>query len=395
VTYLAFHGVFIVPPIAALALLLRGRGVLDRRGTAFLALIAAIALVYTTPWDNYLVWRGVWGYGADRVIGTIGHVPVEEYLFFVLQPLLTGLWLYLVLAREGPARAGDGAGEGSGVRRVAVVGAVLYLGIAVAGALLLLREETTYLGLILAWAGPVLAGQWAYAGAGIWARRRSWARGGSPSPPRTSGSPTRSPSGWGSGRSRSASPWGSRSGRSRWRRRSSSWRPTCWWCRGSSSSSTPRAAPAPPPSRARDGGAPVSRRGRDYDVIVVGAGHNGLVTAAYLAQAGYRVGRLRAARDRRRRGGHRGDRPGLPLRPGRERAHPDPADADRGGAGAGALRAGVPGAGPPLLRALPGRRLALHPPRRGAHLRAPGGKYPGRATPTGASWTTGAPSRGW
>jgi phytoene dehydrogenase-like protein len=29
---------------------------------------------------------------------------------------------------------------------------------------------------------------------------------------------------------------------------------------------------------------------RDYDVIVVGAGHNGLVTAAYLAKAGYRVG---------------------------------------------------------------------------------------------------------
>jgi lycopene beta-cyclase len=176
VTYLAFHGVFIVPPIAALALalLLRARGVLDRRRTAFLALIAAIALVYTTPWDNYLVWRGVWGYGPDRVIGTIGHVPVEEYLFFVLQPLLTGLWLYLVLAREGPERAGDGAGDAPGVRRATVVGAVAYLGVAVAGALLLLREETTYLGLILAWAGPVLAGQWAYAGAGIWARRRSW-----------------------------------------------------------------------------------------------------------------------------------------------------------------------------------------------------------------------------
>ena len=30
--------------------------------------------------------------------------------------------------------------------------------------------------------------------------------------------------------------------------------------------------------------------GRDYDVIVVGAGHNALVTAAYLAQGGYRVG---------------------------------------------------------------------------------------------------------
>ncbi|HEU4457168.1 MAG TPA: NAD(P)/FAD-dependent oxidoreductase [Longimicrobium sp.] len=32
-----------------------------------------------------------------------------------------------------------------------------------------------------------------------------------------------------------------------------------------------------------------SHGARDYDVIVVGAGHNGLVTAAYLAQAGYRV----------------------------------------------------------------------------------------------------------
>lgn len=32
------------------------------------------------------------------------------------------------------------------------------------------------------------------------------------------------------------------------------------------------------------------RRTRDYDVIVVGAGHNALVTAAYLAQAGYRIG---------------------------------------------------------------------------------------------------------
>lgn len=30
--------------------------------------------------------------------------------------------------------------------------------------------------------------------------------------------------------------------------------------------------------------------GMDYDVITIGAGHNGLITSAYLAQAGYRVG---------------------------------------------------------------------------------------------------------
>jgi len=30
-----------------------------------------LALVYTTPWDNYLIWRDVWHYGTDRVVGTI------------------------------------------------------------------------------------------------------------------------------------------------------------------------------------------------------------------------------------------------------------------------------------------------------------------------------------
>jgi lycopene cyclase domain-containing protein len=48
---------------------------------------------------------------------------------------------------------------------------------ALAGGLLLLRPEGTYLGLILVWAAPVLALQWAYAGTSIWARRRAWAMG--------------------------------------------------------------------------------------------------------------------------------------------------------------------------------------------------------------------------
>jgi lycopene beta-cyclase len=49
----------------------------------------------------------VWWYGTDRVLGTIGYVPVEEYLFFVLQPLLTGAWTYLLLmpAAGAPRRA--------------------------------------------------------------------------------------------------------------------------------------------------------------------------------------------------------------------------------------------------------------------------------------------------
>jgi lycopene cyclase domain-containing protein len=56
------------------------------------AFTIVIALVYTTPWDNYLVATQVWYYDPARVWNIIlGWVPLEEYLFFVLQTILTGL----------------------------------------------------------------------------------------------------------------------------------------------------------------------------------------------------------------------------------------------------------------------------------------------------------------
>ena len=167
-TYLVFHLVFIIPPLMALALLQRARlGAIHPRAGLYLFLLMAIAFVYTTPWDNYLVREGVWGYGEDRVIGTIGYVPIEEYIFFLLQPLLAGLWLYTLLP----------AAERSTSGRAHWVGAAAYAIAAATGVLLLRRPEGTYLGLILVWAAPVLALQWAYAGRRIWARRRVWALG--------------------------------------------------------------------------------------------------------------------------------------------------------------------------------------------------------------------------
>jgi lycopene beta-cyclase len=62
-------------------------------------LILVVAFVYTTPWDNYLVWKGVWGYPPERVLARIGYVPVEEYMFFLLQPGIAGMLFYRLLAR--------------------------------------------------------------------------------------------------------------------------------------------------------------------------------------------------------------------------------------------------------------------------------------------------------
>ena len=169
-SYLSFLVIFLAVPILVLAWRqprpLAGIG--GPRARAALPLTCAIAFVYTTPWDNYLVYRDVWGYGPDRVLGTIGYVPYEEYAFFLLQPILGGLFLYRLLARsplppsQTPSRRAWGIGIG------------VYVALALLGAGLLLAgwSRGLYLGLILAWAGPVLLGMWIYAGRFVWRLRR-------------------------------------------------------------------------------------------------------------------------------------------------------------------------------------------------------------------------------
>ncbi|MEJ2357722.1 MAG: carotenoid biosynthesis protein, partial [Deinococcales bacterium] len=159
-TYLQVHLLFVVPPL--LALLAAHRLVpaaAPRRLGVALAAMVGIALVYTTPWDNYLVARGVWSYPPGRVSFTLGYVPFEEYLFFVLQTLLTGLWLALLWPRLAP-RERPSAASGP----VRAVGAALFGALAVAGVAFLTRPEGLYLGLVLVWAAPVLALQWGFGG---------------------------------------------------------------------------------------------------------------------------------------------------------------------------------------------------------------------------------------
>jgi lycopene cyclase domain-containing protein len=171
-TYLQFHLVFILPPLVVLApFAWRAMPSLGGRARWAVAAVPLIALVYTTPWDNYLVWRGIWFYGAERVIGTIGYVPVEEYLFFLLQPVLAGALLYGLLARL--VRRAGSLPPVEHATRVRLLGAAPWVLATVAGFLLLRTESGTYLGLILAWASPVVAAMWLAMGPHIWRVRRA------------------------------------------------------------------------------------------------------------------------------------------------------------------------------------------------------------------------------
>lgn len=170
-TYLQFHLVFMAPALAAAGVLAwRAAPRLGRRAGWALFAVPPIALAYTTPWDNYLVWKSVWAYGTDRVVGVIGYVPVEEYVFFLLQPLLVGCVLYAALGLA--ARRGAIAPASHAIARVRVLGALPWLALALAGIPLLRTDPGTYLGLILVWAAPVPAVMWLFMGPAMWRARR-------------------------------------------------------------------------------------------------------------------------------------------------------------------------------------------------------------------------------
>jgi len=72
-----------------------GRAVLMAIGIHIL-----LAVVYTTPWDNYLVATRVWYYNPNLVTGIVfGYVPIEEYMFFVVETILAGLWWWFLARR--------------------------------------------------------------------------------------------------------------------------------------------------------------------------------------------------------------------------------------------------------------------------------------------------------
>ncbi|MGI8549242.1 MAG: lycopene cyclase domain-containing protein [Dehalococcoidia bacterium] len=103
-TYLQFLALFLAPPIMALAWSLRHQ--YDRRFWLALAVLMLMALVYTGPWDDHLIAVSVWRYTRAQVLGLrLGRVPLEEYVFYLLQVMLTGLFT-LFLLRRGGARAG-------------------------------------------------------------------------------------------------------------------------------------------------------------------------------------------------------------------------------------------------------------------------------------------------
>lgn len=97
-TYLNFLLIFIGLPMIPLVYLAKINSHPDKNYIfKGILVLCGLAFFYTTPWDNYILSQKVWWYGPDRVIGTIGYVPIEEYTFFLVQTVFSGLWTLFIL----------------------------------------------------------------------------------------------------------------------------------------------------------------------------------------------------------------------------------------------------------------------------------------------------------
>ncbi len=128
-----------------------------------------LAVAYTTPWDNYLVATGVWYYDPNLVTGiTLGWVPLEEYIFFIVQTVLSVLCLYFLAKRITPA------GEFRPDKPMRI-NATRILGLAWLASLGMLASAWrpgAYLALILVWSLPPIMLQMAFGADILWHNRR-------------------------------------------------------------------------------------------------------------------------------------------------------------------------------------------------------------------------------
>ena len=173
-TYFGFLLLFLCVPLTILIVLTiykehRKHFVKSRTILIAIALHVVLALIYTTPWDNYLVATGVWYYNPKLVTGIVlGYVPLEEYSFFVLQTMLTGLWWWW-LARQVENK------NRSRVNRNAARSALGWILLIWLGSIYILLSKWnrgTYLGLELAWALPPITSQLLFGGDILWHHRR-------------------------------------------------------------------------------------------------------------------------------------------------------------------------------------------------------------------------------
>jgi lycopene beta-cyclase len=173
-TYFGFLLIFLVLPLAiffAITLIDRRRGNIasaflsERTVWMAIGIQVLLAVVYTTPWDNYLVATGVWYYNIKLVSGIVlGWVPIEEYTFFILETILTGLWWWFLARRLKPTR------EFTPSKKIRYVSSAILAAVWLVAVYILITNwrPGIYLSMILVWVLPAIMLQLSFGADILW-----------------------------------------------------------------------------------------------------------------------------------------------------------------------------------------------------------------------------------
>jgi lycopene cyclase domain-containing protein len=99
--YFGFHLVFNLPVLAVLGFLAKKNGFGGSDGIAMLCVLL-VSVVFAAFWDTHAIRSGIWSFPKGKVSARIGVIPVEEYLFFIVQSVQAVLLVHVFERMFGP-----------------------------------------------------------------------------------------------------------------------------------------------------------------------------------------------------------------------------------------------------------------------------------------------------
>ncbi|KAI7899017.1 lycopene cyclase [Cokeromyces recurvatus] len=100
-TYMEVHLYYTLPVLGLLYCLLKPFH--TNKDSIKYKFLVGIAFSTASIWDNYIVYHRAWSYCSTCVTAVIGHVPLEEYMFFIIMTLMTVAFTNLVMRWQLPS----------------------------------------------------------------------------------------------------------------------------------------------------------------------------------------------------------------------------------------------------------------------------------------------------
>ena len=162
-TYLSFLLIFLIPLFVLLTIISFLKKTVNHHDIIGILILVIIAVLYTTPWDSHIIKNGIWFYDNDKIIGTLFNIPFEEYIFMIIQTIISGL--IFCNFRKKISNIGF---------KFSIINLLPFLLIFLIGLLLLKYESFKYIGYLITWASIPLAIQLFVGSKAIYFSFKNW-----------------------------------------------------------------------------------------------------------------------------------------------------------------------------------------------------------------------------